>query len=191
MGMSKSGEWLADLRFAKSAIKSAEQAIKDVQAWLRQNGTRRFPLELDQSFESLDKSLQNVATFIDAIDDTNTSLIIKAMSGQFLSREQFHLLSALGALNYTNKVAGLSEYDDYEVFQNFCYENDKVHAYITPDMEPLGPEVTIDGTTTFKVRAFNPGLPPEEIPWDRLKPEQRLFFERYLPDVAARFKRET
>ena len=189
--MSDSDKWLEDLQSAKSAIKSAEQAIRDVRAWLYQNGTRRFPLELDQSFESLDKSLQNVATFVDAIDETNTSLIIKVMSGQFLSREQFHLLSALGALHYTNKDAGLSEYDDYEVFQNFCYESGEDHAYITPNMKPLGPPVTIDGTTTFELRAFNPGLPPEEIPWDRLKPEQRLFFERYLPDVAARFKRET
>ncbi len=191
MGMSKSGKWLEDLRSAKSAIEFANQAVRDVRAWVYENGTRRFPLELDKSFESLDKSLQNVATFVDAIDETNTSLIIKAMSGQFLSREQFHLLSALGALNYTNKGAGLSDYDDYEVFQNFCYESGEVHAYITPNMEPLGPPVTIDGTTTVEVRAFNPGLPPEDIPWDRLKPEQRLFFERYLPDVAVRFNRES
>ena len=80
--MSDSDRWLEDLRSAKSAIKSAEQAIRDVRAWLYQNGTRRFPLELDQSFESLNKSLQNVATFVDAIDETNTSLIIKVMSGQ-------------------------------------------------------------------------------------------------------------
>ncbi len=189
--MSDSARWLEDLRSAKSAIKSAEQAMRDVRARLYQNGTRGFALELDRSFESLDKSLQNVATFVHAIDETNTSLIIKAMSGQFLSREQFHLLSALGGLNYTNKDAGLSDYDDYEVFQNFCYDSGEVHAYITPTMEPLGPPVTIDGTTTFKARAFNPGLPPEEIPWDRLKPEQRLFFERYLPDVAVRFNRES
>ena len=73
MGMSKSGEWLADLRSAKSAIKTAHQAVEDVRAWVYQNGTRRFPLELDQSFESLDKSLKNAATFVDAIDETNTS----------------------------------------------------------------------------------------------------------------------
>ena len=189
--MSDSDKWLEDLQSAKSAIKSAEQAIRDVRAWVYQAGTRRFPLELDQSFESLDKSLQNVATFVYAIDETNTSLFTKVLSGQILSREQFHLLSALGVMLYTNKIAGLSEYDDYELFKNFCYENGEVHAYITPSMKPLGPPATIDGTTTVEVRAFNPGLPPEEIPWDRLKPEQRLFFERYLPGVAARFKRET
>ncbi len=189
--MSDSDKWLEDLQSAKSAIKSAEQAIRDVRAWVYQDGTRRFPLELDQSFESLDKSLQNAATFVDAIDRKHTLLLIKGLSGQSLSREQFLLLNALGGLNYTNKSAGLSEYDDYEVFQNFCYESGEVHAYITPSMKPLGPPATIDGTTTVEVRAFNPGLPPEEIPWDRLKPEQRLFFERYLPDVAARFKRET
>ena len=94
-------------------------------------------------------------------------------------------------LNYSNKGAGLSEYNDYEVFQNFCYESGEVHAYITLGMDPLGPPVTIDGTTTVTVRAFDPRLPPEDIPWDRLKPEHRLFFERYLPVVAARFKRET
>ncbi len=189
--MSDSGKWLEDLRSAKSAIKSAGQSIRDVRAWVYQNGTRQFPLELDQSFEALDKSLQNAATFVGAIDETNTSLMTKALSGQRLSRVQFHLLSALGVLNYTNKTAGLSEYDDYEVFQHFCYERGEDHAYITPDMEPLEPSVTVDGTTTYKVRAFAPGRPPEEIPLDHLKAEQRLFFERYLPNVVARFKGKT
>ena len=93
-------------------------------------------------------------------------------------------------MNYTNKSAGLSEYDDYEIFQQFWYEDESKCGYIAPDQKPLPSPVTIGDTTTIHVRP-GPSLAPEDIIWERLKPEQREFFERYIPDVAGRIKRET
>jgi hypothetical protein len=32
---------------------------------------------------------------------------------------------------------------------------------------------------------------PEEIWWERLRSEQKEYFERYLPEVAVRFRRSS
>lgn len=114
------------------------------------------------------------------------------MRGRPLTREEFHLAMAFGVLNFTNKNCGLSEFDDYDVFANFCYEDEERFAYIMPEQRPLSSE-RLGDTGSGKVRAciIGPGLPPEEIHWDRLRPEQRAFFERNIPEVAARFNRST
>ena len=151
---------------------------------------RQFPIELDRLFQILDESLKQVATGVGEIDDSITRALIFAIGGRHLNREQFHLISALGGLSYSNKSAGLSEYDDYEIFQHFCYESDNEHGYITPGRKALPPPVMIGQTTHISARV-GPEWAPEDIPWDRLRSEQRVFFERYVPDVVARFKRET
>jgi hypothetical protein len=59
------------------------------------------------------------------------------------------------------------------------YEDDKRRCYISLDELPPAGAIRIHG-----------GPRPEEISWVRLRPEQRDFFGRHLPEVAARFRRE-
>lgn len=94
--------------------------------------------------------------------------------GHPLSREAYYLLAALGTLR-----GGSSTGDSYADFQMLHYEDDERRSYICLDELPPA------GTARLHF-----GMRPEEIWWERLRPEQRDFFERHLPEVAVRFKRE-
>jgi hypothetical protein len=111
------------------------------------------------------------------------------LRGRRLDREQFHLLCSLEALDYSSKTVGLSEYDDFEVYEHFCYEDGERTAYIDPAPAAAMDSECSAGTVGTKVRVGGPVIAPEDIDWQRLRTEQRAFFERYLPDIAKRFKR--
>lgn len=62
-----------------------------------------------------------------------------------------------------------------------CYEDGDRRAYINPWETPRAPGVV-------RMRF---GIPPEEARLESLRPEQREFFQKYLPEVYARLGRGT
>jgi len=70
--------------------------------------------------------------------------------------------------------------DHYGILRMFHYEDAERRCYINPDEKPRR-------RGTAKVRF---GVPPEEIPWAGLRPEQRQYFSRHVPKIAVRFKRD-
>ena len=91
--------------------------------------------------------------------------ISRYVMGYLLSREEFYLLAIRGT--WVKTPWG----DAYEVFRMFHYEDSEHKGYINQD-------------------GFAYGVLAEEVSWERLRSEQREFFDRHLPEVAARFKRE-
>lgn len=97
------------------------------------------------------------------------------LSGFMLSREEFYLASAQDLIMIETPAD-----DAYEVFRMFHYEDDARRCYININESPR-----VEGRLRIRI-----GVPPEELSWDRLRPEQRDYFERHLPEVAGRFRRE-
>jgi hypothetical protein len=124
------------------------------------------------------------------MDEDLGRIAYRILCGCRLTRAEFHLFIALHPeiLNFTNKFLGLSDFDDYEVFDHCCYEGENKSGYIDPDRHPDPP---LQGTERIlKARYPGPTMAPEDIFWNRLRPEQQSFFEHHLPKVAIRFKRD-
>ena len=104
------------------------------------------------------------------------------LSGRALTREEYYITAAAGLHCYTAKAAGLSTFDDFEIFNFFYYEDEGRRCYINPSMHP---------PPFGRIRLHGGGLgePPEELSWSKLRPEQQSFFTEYLPSIADRFKR--
>jgi hypothetical protein len=134
--------------------------------------TEEVPDPISQLLVCLDRASGAAGELFQRLCARPTDLHLR---GFLLSREEFYLLASQDFVC----VAGPWG-DAYEVFQMFHYEDSMRRCYINPDEGPR-----VGGT--IKVRL---GVPPEEISWHRLRPEQREFFDRHLPEIAARFRRE-
>lgn len=97
------------------------------------------------------------------------------LNGYPLTRTEFHQLVAWDLLHCSGVPV-----DDYSVFAHLRYEDEGRRCYI----DPAAPMASGQGRGSSRV-------PPEEISFDRLRPEQREFFETYMPNVARRFKRHS
>jgi hypothetical protein len=115
------------------------------------------------------------------------SLAAKLAAHEELTEEDFYLLQAGGCRLWSVKDLGLSPVDDYELHLQCCYEDEQTRTYIFPGDKP--PFEKIDKKTGRRHIRIRIGRSPEEISWDNLRESQKKFFQRYLPDVAARFKR--
>jgi hypothetical protein len=106
----------------------------------------------------------------------------KLIAGECLTEQEYFLLRAMGINELTAKSIGLSSVDDYKVFLNLYYEDEKWRCYINPALKPRDPEAT-------RI-AMRFGRPPEELHLKNLRPEQKEFFKKYLPEVLTRFQRD-
>jgi hypothetical protein len=141
--------------------------------------TASLPAELDATDELTDiaRLMEEIATARSLAGQLSERLhggpLGSLSHGQPLSREAFYVLVALGVLG-GGSYAG----DPYDDFQMLLFEDDERRSYITLDPKPSGGKGSVHA-----------GLWPEEISWERLRPEQRDYFERHLPNIAARFVR--
>ena len=127
--------------------------------------------------------IRNNARDID--ESVALSPTMKLLWGHLLTREEFYLLSARlsvdGEALPTAKDIGLSSFDDFEIFCLLHYNNDQKQGYV--DVGPPLATRKNDATVFF-------GKPPESVPLRCLRPEQKQFFERYLPEIFRRFNRD-
>lgn len=94
-------------------------------------------------------------------------------SASTLTLEQYYLLLACGLWKEHIKYYGISPATSYEAHCHFLYENDNKKCLINIS-DPGFPSMY--------------GCYPEELQLEGLRPEQKDFFEKHLPEIFQRFK---
>ena len=98
------------------------------------------------------------------------------LAGKKLNGKQFYFLLMSESLEWTNKHLGLSDFEDFELFDLLRYEGTQRRGYIylATDIDDL-PDIGADDwllrliSNTYR-KAI---IPPEEIRWSTLQPEQQ------------------
>jgi len=169
--MAERQSWGKDFEELRSRLDRAADASRRVTGWVRsQLGPADLPPDVVTLVEEISSAQLLVNQLSDRLHSGPLGLLI---GGHAMSREAYYVLVALGVL-----PGGTFTGDPYGDFQMLHHEDEKGRCYISLDEAPAG---------TIRIHA---GLRPEEISWERLRPEQRDFFGRHLPEVAARFKRK-
>ena len=101
---------LEELRTIRGSIDSAEGALMQFAHRLNEGG--EFTSELKAHLGDLHHALHRCKISVVELDDGLTRAILEWHGGRHLTREQFHLLSALNFPGVTNTRAGLGDLDD-------------------------------------------------------------------------------
>ena len=169
--MDERGGWGRDFAELRRCLDRAATASHDLADWMAMHLPENLPSEVRTLMEEISKA-ESLANQLS--DRLHRGPLEQLGYGQPLSREAFFVLVALGVLN-----GGSYSGDAYEDFQMLRYEDGEQRGYITlADKPPPG----------YAMFRFGPW--PEDISWQRLRPEQREFFDRHMPGFAARFRRD-
>jgi hypothetical protein len=188
--------WGESIQSATKSIGSAVDELGDLIQFFNRNIACAGWLpndhisQISTSLTALQKSLQQAAESLDPIADLQGRATLTFLAGKKLNREQFYFLLMSESLEWTNKNLGLSDFDDFELFDLLRYKGTERQGYIylCEDVDDL-PDIGADDwflkllSSTYR-KAI---IPPEEIRWHTLQPEQREFFKRYLPKMVGRF----
>ena len=188
--------WGDSVQSATKSIGSAVDELGDLIQFFNRNiaCARSLPndhiSQISASLTALQKSLQQAAESLSPIADLQGLATLTFLAGKKLNREQFYFLLMSESLEWTNKNLGLSDFDDFELFDLLRHEGSQRQGniYLDEDIDDL-PDIGADDwflkllSSTYR-KAI---IPPEEIRWSTLQPEQREFFTRYLPRVVVRF----
>lgn len=191
--------WGQSCQTVNQCLQSAVDAMDELTTCFRREieGKNRVPAatarQIRKSLVGLGNSLEQLALSVSGIADAHNQAILSLLAGKRLDREQFYVLLATECVEWTNKNVGLSDFDDYELFDLLRYEDrDKCgYIYLASDIDDLPDIAPDDWALGFLSRTYRRAIiPPEDIEWNRLSPRQRSFFEKYLPDAVARFNHE-
>jgi hypothetical protein len=188
--------WGESVQSATKSIGSAVDELGDLIQFFNRNiaCAETLPNEhisqISTSLVALQQSLQQAAESLGPIADLQGLATLTFLAGKKLNREQFYFLLMSESLEWTNKNLGLSDFEDFELFDLLRYEGSQRQGYIylAEDIDDL-PDIGADDwflklvSSTYR-KAI---IPPEEIRWSKLQPEQRGFFTRYLPKIVGRF----
>jgi hypothetical protein len=146
--------------------------------------------QMGDSLVELSDSLQKLSASIGGVADAHSRALLSFLGGKRLDREQFYILLATECVEWTNKTVGLSDFDDFELFDLLRYEakGQSGYIYLAPDIDDLPDVEPDDWTLAFISRTYRRAIiAPETIQWSSLSPRQRSFFQKYLPEVVGRF----
>ncbi len=179
-------DWAKEIRDIDSAIDQADQALRDVTDWIWAHVVasdvwpRTLPESVASHLDTLHGQLNQIRRAADkAFSRLSSEPSSKAIAGLPLTREEYYLCRAMGADFGTAKEVGLIGFDDYEIYQMLCYEEDSRRCYIDVHLAPRDPQ-----STRPAVRGQRS---PEECRRRCLRPEQHGFFREHLPGVYERF----
>lgn len=162
--------WVGDFAELRRCLGRAAKAAHHMTDSMRmQSGQERLPSDVQTLMEDISRAQSLERELSHRLHRDPMDRLLR---GQPMSREEFYLLVALGV------VRGGSG-DLYDDFQMLRYEDNKRRAYITVDPKPPAGK-----------RVLHFGPYPEDLSWQRLRSEQREFFERHMPELAARFRRD-
>ena len=146
--------------------------------------------QIRNSLASLSDSLHQLATSVSGVADAHSRATLSFLGGKKLNREEFYILLATECVEWTNKTVGLSDFDDFELFELLRYEGEgeSGYIYLAPDIDDLPDADPDDWALGFLSRTYRKAIiAPEAIQWSTLSTRQRAFFENYLPDAVRRF----
>ena len=190
--------WGDSVKSASQSAATAVDELGDIITWFSRDiqSSSTVPQatisRVGASLALLSESIAQVTESINKVADAERHATLAFLAGQRLTREQFYILLASECLEWTNKALGLSEFEDFELFEMLRYEGDdrQGYIYLAEDIDDL-PDIGMDDwfleivSSTYR-KAI---IPPEDIQWNALAPDQRAFFQRHLPDAAKRFRR--
>ena len=170
--MTEDRGWAGDFAELRRHLDHARDGSHQLAYWVR---AQLGPADLPASMVTLVDDISKAQSLVDQLSDRLCFGPLGLFThGHPMSREAYYLLVALGVLH-----GGSYTGDSYADFQMLHYEDDERRSYIC--LDELPPAGTL---------RRHSGMRPEEISWERLRPEQRDFCERHLPEIAVRFKRE-
>jgi len=189
-------QWGESIQDVQQSLGSAVDELGDLITWFRRDivGHKRIPEEtithVNDSLVKMSHSLERLALTISGVADGQNQAMLKFLGGRRLGREEFYILLATECIEWTNKTAGLSDFDDYELFELLRYESNgrRGYIYLAADIDDLPVAAPDDWTLEFLSRTYRKAIiAPEDIQWSTLSSEQRHFFEKYLPETVERF----
>lgn len=189
-------QWGQSCQVANQTLQNAVDAMGDLMTCFQReiDGRRRISTEttrqMGDSLYELSDALQKLTTVIGGVADAHSRALLSFLGGKRLDREQFYILLATGCVEWTNKTVGLSEFDDFDLFDLLRYETagQNGYIYLAPDIDNLPAVEPDDWTLAFMSRTYRRAIiAPEAIQWSTLSPRQCSFFETYLPEVVDRF----
>ncbi len=180
--------WSEDIKTNLRELEEALQTLVLLRDWLMKNlvandvSPKRLPEEVFEYIQKLGKALGDINDReVSLFSQLSSDPLVKYLSALKLTKEEFYLIKAMdmeiplmGAKDFH-----LSDWDDFEFFNYFRYEDEQRTSYINP---------TLTQTDKMKVE-IKFGEPPEELELSALRPEQNMFFQKYLPEVYGRFKK--
>lgn len=155
--------------------------------------TPKTARQIRESLAELSDSLQLLSASVGGVADAQSRATLSFLAGNRLNREQFYVLLATQCVEWTNKTVGLSDFDDFELFDLLRFEGEDKSGYIylAPDIDDLPVVDPKDWTLQFMSQTYRKAIiAPESIEWRRLSPRQRAFFRKYLPETVSRFIHE-
>ena len=192
-------QWGESASAVNQYVGTAVDELGDLITWFRRDivAKKRIPrnkiAQVNKSLTTLSEALQSLAGAVSGIADAQGRAMLTLLSGKRLNREEFYILLVTECVEWTNKTVGLSDFDDYELFNLLRYEGENRNGYIylAADIDELPQIDPDDWTLSFVTRTYRKAIiPPEEIQWSTLNSEQRSFFENYLPETVGRFKHD-
>lgn len=163
--------WGRDFADLRSRLAAALDATRQLENWARAQLVGNMPPMIGVLVDELSKAQSVASQLAERLHENPLALLIH---GYLMPREAYYVLVALGVLGGRSYTG-----DAYNDFAMLHYEDSERRCVIDVG-EPPPP-----GTIRIHF-----GTRPEEIRWERLRPEQREYFGLHLPEVAARFRRE-
>ena len=189
-------QWGQSCQAANQSLRTAIDAMDDLMTCFQRDidGRSRISsettMQLGDSLYALNDALQKLTASVGGVADAHSRALLSFLGGKRLDREQFYILLATGCIEWTNKTVGLSDFDDFELFDLLRYEakGQSGYIYLAPDIDYVPDVEPDDWAFTFMARTYRKAIfAPETIQWSSLSPRQRSFFEKHLPEVVGRF----
>jgi hypothetical protein len=192
------GPLLDEVDSLANDIEESQFAAHEISNWLSKHvATNDVLPELAALLKRLNDSLQNVASATNTLRGRLTEPIGKFPAGRPLTSWEYHLLAGEDVFSAfadrfpmgTAKAMGVSPVTDFDAFAMASYDDDKRWVYINPIEKPKPSRSDMSAYLGEGHVGMRFGTAPEDLDLEALRPEQRAFFERYRPDIYARFRR--
>ncbi len=184
----KMGSWADDIKTVQKSAEHVTDALAELDGWLTGTGGSRegqpapLPERVQAFLELLRAEMSRIGQAgVGLFKRLSTEPVAKLLGGSPLTREEFHLLQAMGIPLAAARSLGLAPLDDFEVLGLLRYEEGARRAYINPGLS---------NAKTAARGELRYGIAPEDVRLADLRPEQRAFFETHCPGLLARFRRE-
>ena len=188
--------WGQSCHTVNQSLQSAIEAMDDLVTCFQRDieGKNRVPPAtarlIGNSLADLRDSLRSLTVSVSGVADAQSRAILSFLAGNRLDREEFYILLATECVEWTNKNVGLSDFDDFELFDLLRFEgkDQSGYIYLAPDIDSLPDIDPDDWALQFMSQTYRKAIiPPEAIEWGSLSPRQRVFFRKYLPETVGRF----